>query len=79
MVYTGPQFYLKDECRRLTTALLITVVSAVVVAVANRPLWHAAVVGLAVKLCVVVTAICRSHCGEKTTRLSSKEIKGALF
>lgn len=53
--------------RRLTTALLITVVSAVVVAIANRPQWHTAIVGLAVKLGVVVTSICRPHCGENAT------------
>lgn len=50
--------------RRLTTALLITVVSAVIVAIANRPQWHTAIVGLADKLGVVVTSICRPHCGE---------------
>lgn len=52
---------------RLTTSLLIAVVSAVVVAVANRPQWHAAVVGLAAKLSMVVTPIRRSHCKKDTT------------
>lgn len=50
--------------------LLITVVPAVVVAVAHRPLWHTAVVGPADKLGVVVTAIRRPHC-EKTTSNTS--------
>lgn len=43
------------------TALLITVVSAVVVAIANGPQRHTAVVGPTVKLCVVVTSMCRPH------------------
>lgn len=59
--------FLEDGCHRLTTALLITVVSAVVVAIANRPQWHTAIVGLAVKLSVVVTSVCRPHCGQNTT------------
>lgn len=53
---------LKNGSQKLTTTLLITVVSTVIVAIANRPQWYTAVVGLAVKLSVVVTSICWSHC-----------------
>lgn len=56
---------LKNAHHTLTTVLLITVVSTVVVAIANGPERDATVVGLAVKLCVVVTSICWSHCGQK--------------
>lgn len=59
---------LKDVCQGLTTFLLITVVSAVVLAIADGPQRHAAVVGPAGKLSVVVTSIIRTHCG-KTPRL----------
>lgn len=50
---------------RLTTSLLITVISAVIVAIADRPHRHTAVVGLAGKLSVVVTSICWSHFAKK--------------
>lgn len=61
-----------DCCRyktgpKLTTALFITVVSAVIVAVANRPKRHAAVVRPAGKLCMVVTSISWSHFGENSS------------
>lgn len=47
----------------LTTALLVAVVSAVILAVAHRPQRYAAVVGFTVKLCVIITSKRRSHCG----------------
>lgn len=61
-----------DCCRyktglKLTTALFITVVSAVIVAVANRPKRHAAVVRPAGILCMVVTSISWSHFGENSS------------
>ena len=43
--------------------MLVAVVPAVVVPVADGPQRHAAVVGLAVELGVVVTAIGGPHCG----------------
>lgn len=66
MKQAGPQLFFSH---RLTTALLITVVSAVIMAVAYRPQGHAAVVGLTVKICVIVTSICWSHYGEKRCTL----------
>lgn len=60
---SGHQFWLPSPSP-LTTSLLIAVISAVVVAVAHRPQRHAAVVGLAGKLGVVVTSICWSHCAK---------------
>lgn len=39
------------------TALLITIVPTVIVAVAHRPKWNTAIVSLTVKLSVVVTAV----------------------
>lgn len=43
------------------TALLVTVVPAVIDAIAHGPLWDAAVVSLAAEFCVVVTVIRRGH------------------
>lgn len=57
-----------DVCQGLTAFLLIAVVSAVVLAIADGPQRHAAVVGPAGKLSVVVTPIIRTHCGKNTTK-----------
>lgn len=43
------------------TALLVTVVPAVIKTIAHRPLWDAAVVSFAAEVCVVVTVISSSH------------------
>lgn len=54
--------YLQDlQSWGLTTVLLITVVPAVVVTIANRPQRHTTVVSPAVKLCMIVTSISWSH------------------
>lgn len=62
----------------LTTTLLITVVPTVIVAIANRPQWYTAVVGLAVKLSVVVTSICWSHCRQKTHKLERQRMPNSF-
>lgn len=63
--YDRHRVSLKDVCQGLTTFLLIAVVSAVVLAIADGPQRHAAVVGPAGKLSVVVTSIVRTHCGKE--------------
>lgn len=45
----------------LLTALLITVVPAVINAIAHSPLWDTAVVCFTVEFCMVVAAIGRAH------------------
>lgn len=49
-----------SACPRLT-AFFITVIPAVIDAIANSPLWDAAVVCPTGEFCMVVTAICRAH------------------
>lgn len=44
-----------------TTALFVTVVSAVIVPIAHCPQWYATVVGSTAELCVIVTPIGRAH------------------
>lgn len=51
----------RRTARQCLTALLVTVVPAVVGAIAHGPLWDAAVVRFTAEFCVVVTAVGSTH------------------